>query len=359
MKVNDVSFLSINDVLNVSKANEIVIKTVDKTVKIIAGAGTYYVSKISTEAEIIEEGSISIRKDLIKLLGKSGLVSIDGNNISYGNRSISVVDNSLSAETYLEFDNFKPLVTLNRNVFDELVTNVYAVSQDDARPILKGVHFKLKGNVIETCALDGYRMATRKVEDENYSFDNYEFTVPEYLIKAVEKMKCGNITIEINNELIKLGDKDFYVVADLLKGNFVNYEQLIPSDSKTGVNINSSQLLDILKDYKSRLVTLKFGEDSDSINLHTTITKQCKRIVASNGKKLTEYYESPVADIKDKISCKWHGEPLEVSFNSKYFIDSLKDKTGSINIKFNSPISPIVIEQDNKFDLVLPVRIIK
>ena len=45
--------------------------------------------------------------------------------------------------------------------------------------------------------------------------------------------------------------------------------------------------------------------------------------------------------------------------NPKYFIDALKDKTDEVEIKFTSAISPIVIEQDDITELILPVRLVK
>ena len=354
MKVNDISLISMNEVLKISKANEISI-IADKDLKIVATGEAFQIVRI-IDADIIETGSIVISKDIVKMLGKTGLIAIDDNVILSKSKAIKLENPSESSD-FIEYNNFELITTIENDDFDNLVSGAYASAKDDARPILKGINFKVDNNSITTCALDGYRMAVRKKRGILCNTP-CNFTVDKKTLEIAKNLRSDCKNLYIGRGRIKLGTDKFYIVIMPMKENFINYESLIDKGFRTRIKVDSKELLSLLKNYNSKLVEFDIGL-KDGIKVMSKIIKNKKRKVYKNGKYLEEMYQEPIADVEDTVKCIWQGERIKVAFNPKYFIDALKDKKEEIEIRFINSISPITLIQDDKYDLVLPIRIVR
>ncbi|RUT64054.1 hypothetical protein C1149_00835 [Clostridium botulinum] len=94
-------------------------------------------------------------------------------------------------------------------------------------------------------------------------------------------------------------------------------------------------MLDILKDYKKnkfKVVDLDFQND--------------KLIIKAN---------NDIATVEESITIELQGEPLEISFNADYLIDAFKNYDNA-TLELTYCVNPMVIRENNKLDLVLPVR---
>lgn len=360
MRANGISLALLNQVLDISKADRATIIANKNEVKVLAQSKNYYVTGINTMVDVSEPGSLTIDKDFIKMFPKYDFVNIKDKVISTQDRSLTinrVLDNQVA-----EIEINEKIAEFERLTFDEFVSNIYAVAQDETRPILQGIHFGINQGVLETCALDGYRMAVRKLEliRSDKSIGSMEFTIHSDVINAVNKIKSNrDIYIYKNKDFVRFGTDYLYTTSKLLEGKFVNYNSLIPQYFRTRIKVDASELLKLLKSYKSRIV--KFSIKSEEMLITATIEKAKSRRVTDpkTHKQVTEHYFETIAIVNDKFPCKWQGEPIEIAFNPKYFIDALKDKKDEVEIKFTSAISPIVIEQDDKTELILPVRLVK
>ena len=105
-------------------------------------------------------------------------------------------------------------------------------SKEEARPILKAVHFA--GN--EVVALDGYRIAIRKLNtklDVNCNIDAKNLKeIMKLVTKEVKniKMEFDNHTfiVELLGENDKLIDVKYYAYVE---GNYINYKSIIDVDT--------------------------------------------------------------------------------------------------------------------------------
>lgn len=352
MKVNGISLISMNELLKISKSDEISI-IADKDLKLIVTSETFQIIRI-IDADIVETGSIVISKDIVKTLGKTGFVTIADNIISGKNRTVKLESTNQGLD-FIENDDFELVTTIENDDFDNLVSGSYAVSKDEARPILKGINFRIDYDSITTCALDGYRMAVRKKRNILCNAE-CDFTVDKKTLEIAKRLKLDYRDLYISKEHIKLGTDKFYMVIKLMDGVFIKYDSLIVKEFKTSVKVDSKELLNLLKSYNSKHVEFDIGTE-DGIKIKAQITKNKKRKVYKDGKYLEEIYQEPVADVEDTIKCIWQGEPLKIVFNLEYFIDALKDKKEEIEIRFMGPVSPMDLIQDDKYDLVLPIRI--
>ena len=124
--------------------------------------------------------------------------------------------NTTPAENYPEFSgpgNDAKRCIVEANDLSWAISKVlYAVSKDEKHPAHRGLCFSRKGeDVLEICALDGYRMAIARI---NCTADgDFRFTLPAATAKAVDTLSMDGTKLE-NSDFAWY---EFYVdnVADI------------------------------------------------------------------------------------------------------------------------------------------------
>ena len=225
----------------------------------------------------------------------------------------------------------------------------FSAATDDSRPVFKGCLFDIKGNKMSVVALDGFRMALA----------TYELPAELGEVKAIVPVKSLNeisrlldsddekATVYIGSKRMAVDAGHTKITANLISGNFLDYNKTIPSSFETVITVNTKQLL-------------------DSLERATALTKYDKsnivKIEVKEG-KMTVNASSSIGEIKDVIKIFTKGKDIALAMNSRYIIDVLKNCDGEfINISLNSPTSPFILEPigeegENKYlYLLLPIR---
>ena len=224
---------------------------------------------------------------------------------------------------------------------------IFAIAQDDTRPILTGVLFEANDKKFNLAALDGYRLALKSEfieSDSSISAVVPGKTLSEVYKILVETDENTNITFTPNHILFNLGNT--IIISRLLEGEFIKYSSIIPQEFKLSITAKRSELLNCIeraslmgKEGNTNLIKLNIQED----NL----------VITSN---------SQLGKVKEELNIILHGEPLQIAFNSKYLIDLFKImEEDEIVMKFTSSVSPCVVKNkinDNCTYLVLPVRLL-
>ena len=277
------------------------------------------------DGDIDSKGSVSISKEVLKNI-TNGEIIITDSEIYCGTRKI----NFKNEEPILSVEATENSVILSNYDAKKLLEIQFATAQDETRPILQGICID-ENNLI---ALDGYRLAIRKHDELKIN----ELIVHNSLITYYKKLKgTSNLKI-LDDDLYTTFEFDnFKITHSKIQGKFINYKSLLPKEYKTLIRFDSKKLLSLLKSYKD-------------IKIIKILIKKEKLIIQSSNSYMK---------IEDTLNCKTQGQELEIGFNPKYLIDSLKNFDGEIIMKFNNKVSPAIIEKDYKYDLILPIRIIK
>ena len=223
--------------------------------------------------------------------------------------------------------------------------SIFSVAIDDSRPILKGVLFDINKKEISSVALDGYRLAkVKKVIDSEIV---KSIVIPARSLIEVSKMLEDTdeiINIYIDNNAIMIDKGDTKILSRLLEGDFINYRQIIPANYETFVSVNKIQLEDALE--RVSLLT-KVGQNN---YVKFEIRESIMGLSST----------SEIGNINEKISCVTNGKDLDIAFNPRFILESLKAVSNEyIKICFNKSANPCVIvptEQDEFLYLILPVR---
>lgn len=243
-------------------------------------------------------------------------------------------------------------ISLSGDVFKEIINQtVIAVSNQESRPILTGVHFVLKDGTLFAVATDSHRLSQRKVALPDNQGE-YDVIIPGSSLSELSKMisdDTENVKMKIteNQVLFTIGNTYFY--SRLLEGTYPDTSRLIPKDSETNVQFDAYELLGAI--------------ERASLLSHESRNNVVKLTIKANVKQVTISGNSPdVGNVEEEVESKEvAGNDLEISFNPDYMKDALRAFGHSmINVAFTSSLRPFTLvpseDAENFIELITPVR---
>ncbi|TMS99878.1 DNA polymerase III subunit beta [Apilactobacillus kunkeei] len=320
------------------------------------------IDKNDADNELIieEEGSIVLParffSGIVKKLpsDKMTLSVANGFQTEITSGSSSFTINGLDAADYphlpeIENDNE---ISLSGDVFKEIINQtVIAVSNQESRPILTGVHFVLKDGTLFAVATDSHRLSQRKVALPDNQGE-YDVIIPGSSLSELSKMisdDTENVKMKIteNQVLFTIGNTYFY--SRLLEGTYPDTSRLIPKESETDVQFDAYELLGAI--------------ERASLLSHESRNNVVKLTIKANVKQVTISGNSPdVGNVEEEVESKEvTGNDLEISFNPDYMKDALRAFGHSmINVSFTSSLRPFTLvpseDAENFIELITPVR---
>lgn len=159
--------------------------------------------------------------------------------------------NTTPAENYPEFSgpgNDAKRCIVGANDLSWAISKVlYAVSKDKKHPAHRGLCFSRKGeDVLEICALDGYRMAIARI---NCTADgDFRFTLPAATAKAVDTLSMdGSVEIVRDRKKAVFSDSNFEVKSRLIAEPFLDYGKVVAQRNEgTRIALDRKELLGVL-----------------------------------------------------------------------------------------------------------------
>ena len=245
-------------------------------------------------------------------------------------------------------------VTLPNDILKEVIRQtVIAVSKQESRPILAGVHMTLKDGVLTAVATDSHRLAQRKVVLENIDNDiDFDVIIPGKSMEELSGMISDvhedvQMQVTENQVLFIFGNTHFY--SRLLEGNYPETSQLIPQTADTTVELEAGTFLSSIE----RASLLSHESRNDVVKLSL---KPSENLVRISG-------DSPdIGTVEEEVvTSALDGNDLEISFNPNYMKDALRSfGQATIKISFTSPLRPFTLvpteDQENFVHLITPVR---
>ena len=229
---------------------------------------------------------------------------------------------------------------------------VISGATDDKRAHINGVFFETIINkdekIIRMVSTDGSRLSS---VDYIYETDidlpsDTGIIIPKKGLNEVSKFLTSEGVVQVgvkNNNFVIKKDKEIIIIR-LLEGDFPEYEDIVKRNGGI-ISLNRKQLLMMLK----RMSILSSENYKGAI-------------FNFSDKRLAITTTNPdIGESKEEISIEFKGEPIEVAFNPRYFIETLNviddDK---ININIINEERPCLIEGENDksfLSVVMPMRI--
>lgn len=227
-----------------------------------------------------------------------------------------------------------------------------AVSKQESRPILTGIHVTLNNGILTAVATDSHRLAQRKVELPETADRDFDIVLPGASMTELAKMiadeKDGvKMQITENQALFIFGNTHFY--SRLLEGNYPETSRLIPESSDTRLEITASDLLASIE----RASLLSHESRNNVVKLSVNPENKIATVSGTS---------ADVGNVEEEINAdQIVGNPLEISFNPDYMLDALKSfGQTKILISFTTALRPFTLvpteEKANFVQLITPVR---
>ena len=312
---------------------------------------------VSVDADIQETGACVMPArlffDIVRKL-PDDTVSIQVNesfkvSIKGGISSFTIT--ALSADDYPELpdvDSEKGIRVPQNELKAMISGTIFAVSENQARPIHTGVLFEVDNDSITSVAVDGYRLALRRYLPEESLERTLKFVAPAAALKEVEKILGDTddpATFYPGSKHILFTIGDATLVCRILEGEFLDWRRVLPQNNPVKLVGNVSRLTDsiervglVISEKLKSPVRCKFGDNAAELRTVSTIGEA--------------YDVCPIAG---------DGKDLEIGFNCKYLLDALRAVPDSeCTLEMINGLSPIVLNptEGNRYSyMVLPVRL--
>ena len=236
----------------------------------------------------------------------------------------------------------------------------HSIAELDNRPMLCGAFFKISEGNMEVVSCDSYTLSRCSVKcDINSISQNgalgYSFIIPGHALSELSKILADGedeiikFYLSRKHAIIRKGESIFFTRT--IDSEYIDYERIIPKDNDILVEVDRENLLDGLE--RANIVAEEKIKGSGKSYVKITLDDQFLTITSSsvNGK------------VYDELDCVHEGGDLEIGFNCRYLINSIKVAEGErVKISFKSPTQAITIEpveEDDEFKyfyMILPVR---
>lgn len=346
ISVKNLSLPILENILLIAKENMLIIRSTNLHVGV----------EIKIPVKVSVEGEISVKLDVFAQI----ISSLKSEHKIF----LEVKEQTLYIETENSKMNIKifsheDFPTLPRpeteNIFtipvDKFVDGVrsvsYAASVSDIKPEIASVYVYADSNELVFVATDSFRLAEKRVV-----IDGLE-DFPGVIIPIKNIQECirvfsgvdGAVNLVIGKNQISLENSDVYFTSRVVDGNYPDYRQIIPSESKTKVVLLKNDLIQSL-----RLVNVF----SDSFNQILIKTDSKDNLLYINSRN------SDVGENNTQVQVVVNGDDIEMYLNHKYLSDSF-NSIGVDSLEFsilekNKPLIVRGIGDSTFLYLIMPMN---
>jgi DNA polymerase-3 subunit beta len=242
-------------------------------------------------------------------------------------------------------------ITISQEKFKGMLRKTsFAISSDESRYVLNGIFLSLKEHKITMVATDGRRLALVDEEVDIPETSQGEFIIPTKTVNELIRLLGEKGELEIrfgeNQASFTLNDEKGFsilILSKLVEGNYPNYRQVIPSETKERIALPREELLGATR--RAQIMT------SDKAN-------SIKIAVSRNSLAITA--NSPeVGEARETLTINYKGKEMAIAFNPAYLIEPLNALTeDEVFLELIDELSPGVLKINGPFlYVVMPMRL--
>jgi len=225
---------------------------------------------------------------------------------------------------------------------------LFAVCENENKPIITGSLFETEGKVLRMVSVDGYRLAVRQTDLETVPEHNFSFVVPGETLKEIYRILPDEEEDCIISPQRKQALFEFagtLVNTRLLEGEFLNWKAAIPQEQPVNLRLNREALVEAVERV-SLIISERLKNPVRCLFEGSSLKLSC---ITALGRS---YDECRIPDA---------GPAIEIGFNNRYLLDALRacpDEEFILGLKSGlSPCTLKPVEGEKFLYLVLPVRL--
>ena len=229
---------------------------------------------------------------------------------------------------------------------------IFATSNDELRPVMLGVFVQLTPENISFVATDAHKLVKYTRKDVKSEKDD-SFILPKKALNQLKNIlpfEDEVVKVEYNDTNAFFSYKNMNLICRLIDGKYPNYEAVIPTENPNVLKIDRVQLLNSI-----RRVSI-FGNQS---------TNQIRFKISGRELLLSAEDIDFSNEAKERLTCSYEGEDIEIGFNSKFILEMLNNlEIEEISLEMSTPnragiLTPV--DNENKDEeilmLVMPVML--
>ncbi len=270
--------------------------------------------------------------------------------ISCGNSEFNLNCMDASEFPNLNLEEKKDPIILEKEEFKNLIYKTsFAVSQQETRPILTGINFKINEDKLECIATDSYRLAKKQINLNNKILEDINVVIPgKNLIELTKIIEDNDKNIQMhifNNKVLFKFDNTLFQTR-VLSGTFPDVNRLIPNTFELSIKTNTNELYNVI----DRASLLTSEKDKNIIKFEC---EENEVVVSSNSPE--------IGKVEEKISIEKNNDKnISIAFSSKFMMDAIKTiESKNVVLSFNNEVQPIIVldeKDDSLLQLILPIK---
>lgn len=230
---------------------------------------------------------------------------------------------------------------------------IFATGNDELRPAMSGVLCDMREDSITFVATDAHKLVKYRRLDVKSDF-NATFILPKKPINQLKNVLASKqeeqVVIEFNQTNAFFTFSNVKMVCRLIEGRYPNYEVVIPAQNPNKLTIDRASLLNSL-----RRVAIFANQSTHQVRFK--ISGQELFLMAED----LDYSN----EAKERLSCSYEGDDLEIGFNSRFFQEMLTNLSQfEVRLEMSAPsragiLFPVDNENENEdiLMLVMPVML--
>lgn len=249
-------------------------------------------------------------------------------------------------------ENTTSLVLSGSIILKGIEKTYYAVSQETIRPIMTGIYWDIHENDIVFVASDTHKLVRFTTTEVNPGFSR-GFIMPAKPANILKGIigKDDTVTLKIGEKGASFYFGSFSLTCRFIKGNYPNYNRVIPTDNPFLVTIDRVSMLNAM-----RRVAIFASKASNLVKME--LRQGYIRLAAQD----LDYGTSA----EENILCDYQGNDMTIGFNSVFTVEILNNLGGETTlIKLSDPARPGIfepMEQEPGSELVtiqMPMQVVE
>lgn len=203
---------------------------------------------------------------------------------------------------------------------------IFATGNDEIRPIMTGVFMAMSDTCLTFVATDAHKLVRYRRMDVK-SDAAASFIVPKKPINQLKNILAGRadeqVHVEFNNTNASFTFGEYKLICRLIEGRYPNYEAVIPTTNPNKLIVDRQLLNAAIK----RVAIFS-----------SKATHQIRFKISGQELVLTAEDLDYSNEAKERLTCNYTGEDMEIGFSSKFFQEMLANLSqNEIQLEMSAP----------------------
>lgn len=224
---------------------------------------------------------------------------------------------------------------------------VFATGSEEIRPVMSGVLVEMGTDFLTFVATDAHKLVRYRRSDIKTEVPA-SFIMPKKPINQLKGILSGMademVKVEFNKTNASFVFGDYVLVCRLIDGRYPNYDAVIPK-------VNPNQLVIDRQSFLSAIRRVAV--------FSSKATHQVRFRIAGQEIMLTAEDLDFANEAKERLTCSYTGDDMEIGFNSRFFQEMLSNVASEeVRLEMSAPnragiLCPVVNEDTNEDILML------